>query len=199
MPSEAAKTYGFVPNLLAVMAEAPALVNADVNLSRIFEETSLTAIERQVVLPATSFENKCECCVAAHSVIAAMQAVPTEVVEAIRNGQPIADSKLEALRRFTAEVVTTLGWPSESALQAFRKVGYREQQVREVVLGVGMKTLSNYTNHIAGTPLDKAFAKAAWSKAARPPTQTLASNPAFQRGGNSRNRAAFKPCPNSRG
>ena len=31
----------------------------------------------------------------------------------------------------------------------------------EVVLGVGLKTLSNYTNHIAGTELDAAFAKAA--------------------------------------
>lgn len=40
------------------------------------------------------------------------------------------------------------------------------RQVLEVVLGIGIKTLSNYTNHIAGTPLDEACAKAAWSKAA---------------------------------
>jgi len=31
-----------------------------------------------------------------------------------------------------------------------------------VVLGVGVKTLSNYTNHIAGTPLDAGFSNAAW-------------------------------------
>jgi hypothetical protein len=40
--------------------------------------------------------------------------------------------------------------------------------VLDVVLGVGMKILSNYTNHIAETPLDAAFAKVAWSKPRAP-------------------------------
>jgi hypothetical protein len=35
-----------------------------------------------------------------------------------------------------------------------------------VVLGVGLKSLSNYTNHVAETPLDTAFQPLAWSKAA---------------------------------
>ena len=34
----------------------------------------------------------------------------------------------------------------------------------EVVLGVAMKTISNYTDHIAGTELDAAFADFAWQK-----------------------------------
>lgn len=41
--------------------------------------------------------NGCEYCVAAHNVIAEMQKVPSAVVDAIRNDQPIADPKLEAL------------------------------------------------------------------------------------------------------
>ena len=51
-------------------------------------------------------------------------------------------------------------------MAAFLNAGYTRTQVLEVVLGVGVKTLSNYTNHIADTPLDAAFAKAAWSKTA---------------------------------
>lgn len=162
----ARKAYGFLPNLLAVMAEAPALVKAYVTLSRIFDETSLSAAERQTVLLAASRANGCEYCVAAHSVIAEMQKVPSAVVDAIRNGRPIADPKLEVLRRFTAAVVTSRGLPSEADTAAFLQAGYGKQQVLEVVLGVGMKTLSNYTNHIADTPLDQAFERAAWSKAA---------------------------------
>jgi uncharacterized peroxidase-related enzyme len=157
---------GFVPNLFAVMAEAPALVKAYATLSRLFDETSLSAVERQTVLLTVSFVNGCEYCIAAHSVIAGMQKVPGDVVQAIRDGNPIADRKLEALRRFTAAVVNTRGWPSEVDTAAFLGAGYGKQQVLEVVLGVGMKTLSNYTNHVAGTPLDQAFAGAAWSKAA---------------------------------
>lgn len=36
-------------------------------------------------------------------------------------------------------------------------------KAQSVILGPAMKTLSNCTNHIAGTPLDEAFAEAAWS------------------------------------
>jgi AhpD family alkylhydroperoxidase len=141
-------------------------VKAYTTLSRIFDETSLSATERQIVLLTASYVNGCEYCIAAHSVIAGMQKVPDDVMQAIRAGRPIADKKLEALRRFTAAVVTSRGWPSDSETAALLSVGYERQQVLEVVLGVGMKTLSNYANHIAETPLDQAFASAAWSKAA---------------------------------
>jgi uncharacterized peroxidase-related enzyme len=162
----AAKAYGFLPNLLAVMAEAPALLKAYRALIDIFDETSFTPTERQVVLLATSFENGCEYCVAAHSVIAQMQKVPDEVVQAIRDGAPIADRKLEALRRLTGSIVKSRGWPPVAEIEAFLDAGYTQAQILEVVLGVGAKTLSNYTNHVAATPLDRAFAKAAWAKAA---------------------------------
>ncbi|MDI1346208.1 MAG: carboxymuconolactone decarboxylase family protein [Pseudolabrys sp.] len=157
---------GFVPNLFGVMSEAPALVKAYATLSGIFDETSLSVTERQVVLLTVSAENNCEYCVAAHSVISGMQKVPVDVVRAIRVGQPIADSKLEALRNFTAAVVNSRGWPKAAEMAAFLSVGYGQQQVLEVVLGVGMKTLSNYANHIAKIPLDQVFASAAWSKGA---------------------------------
>jgi alkylhydroperoxidase family enzyme len=56
----AKKAYGFVPNLLGVMAEAPALVKAYTTLSRVFDETSFSPAERQVVLLTVSYENGCE-------------------------------------------------------------------------------------------------------------------------------------------
>lgn len=55
---------------------------------------------------------------------------------------------------------------ADAEIEAFLDAGYSRGQVLEVVLGVGVKTLSNYTNHLAGTPLDNAFEKAAWAKAA---------------------------------
>lgn len=162
----AKQAYGFLPNLLAVMADAPALVKGYTTLSRIFDETSFSPAERQVVLLTVSYENDCTYCVAAHSVIARMQKVPEDVVQAIRGNRPITDGRLEALRRYTSAVVTKRGWPAETDTTAFEAAGYTRQQALEVVLGVGVKTLSNYMNHVAHTPLDQAFAKAEWSKAA---------------------------------
>lgn len=161
----AEKAYGFLPNLLAVMAEAPALLKGYATLSKIFEESSFSPTERQVVLLTTSYQNECSYCMAAHSAIAGMQKVPEDVVQAIRNGKPIADAKLEALRRFTASFVAKRGWPTEADVEALHAAGYSKAQALEVVLGVGLKTLSNYANHVAETPLDAAFKPLAWSKA----------------------------------
>ena len=74
------KGYGFIPNLLGVMATSPALVAAYATLASLFDTTSLSPSERQTVLLTTSYENNCEYCVAAHSAIAGMQKVPANVV-----------------------------------------------------------------------------------------------------------------------
>ncbi|MCB9896720.1 MAG: carboxymuconolactone decarboxylase family protein [Planctomycetes bacterium] len=159
---------GFVPNLFGVMANAPSLLEGYLALSSVFDKTSLSPTERQVVLLATSFENGCAYCMAAHTAIAGMQKVDAAVVEALRDGTPIAEPKLEALRGFTADVVRSRGWPSQAARERFLATGYTPVHALEVVLGVGMKTLSNYANHIVGTPLDAAFEAARWTTPASP-------------------------------
>lgn len=163
---KAKENYGFVPNLLGVMASSPALLKGYITLSGIFDETSFSPTERQIILLSASYENGCTYCMAAHSAMASMQNVPDHVIEALRNDEPIRDSKLEALRNLTREMVDMRGYPSADTLKAFKAVGYDDSHVLEVVLGVGMKTLSNYTNHMAETPLDEAFEGSRWKGAA---------------------------------
>ncbi|MCH8945190.1 MAG: carboxymuconolactone decarboxylase family protein [Proteobacteria bacterium] len=159
----AEKAFGFVPNLLGVFAESPAALKGYLTIGQIFDESSFSPTERQVVILAASRFNECHYCVAAHSVIADLQKVPTDVVKAIRNDQPIADSKLEALRSFTTAVVEQRGCVSDDDIAAFLAAGYSKAQILEVILGISFKTLSNYANHIADTPLDDAFAPKAWA------------------------------------
>lgn len=161
----ASRIFGFVPNMFGIMAGAPAVLESYQTVGALFDKTSLSATERQIVMLTTSVENGCEYCVSAHTAISAMQKVPDNVVQPIRKGQPIADPRLEALRRFTAEIVTSRGYPSEAALSAVVQAGFLEAQVLEIVLGVGLKTIANYINHIAETPLDEAFSAVAWAKA----------------------------------
>lgn len=160
----AGSKFGFVPNLLGMFANAPALLEGYLALAGIFDKTSLSPTERQIVLLAVSFENGCEYCMAAHSAIAGMQKVDQGVIGALREGKPIAQTNLEALRAFAAETVRTRGWPSPETVAMFTGAGYTPAQALEVILGIGLKTLSNYANHLAATPLDAAFAPAKWSK-----------------------------------
>ncbi len=156
--------FGFVPNLVGVLSESPSAVEGYLTISGIFDKSDLNPTERQTVLITTSVENGCEYCVAAHTTIGGMQKVPEDVLKALRDQTPIADEKLEALRIFTQSVVRERGRLDEAEVNSFLAAGYTKQQLLDVIVGVTQKTLSNYANHIAETPLDAQFEKAAWSK-----------------------------------
>lgn len=160
----AQKALGFVPNLYAAMAEAPALLEGYQTLSDIFDKTDLSATERQIILMTNNYLNGCDYCMAAHTTISQGSGVPADVIDSLRNNTPIADAKLEALRQFAITVNETRGWPLERDVQALIAAGYTTQTVLEVVLGTGLKVLSNYTNHIVETDVDAAFAPNTWER-----------------------------------
>lgn len=160
------KNYGFMPNLLAGLAEAPAALHSYLALSEQFGKTSLTAPEQQVVLLATSVANQCRFCVAAHSTIARNVAKLDEAsIQALRNDSALPDARLDALATFTRAVVQERGWVDGPVVDAFLAAGFSRAQVLEVVLGVTVKTLSNYANHVLETPVNAQFAGDDWQPA----------------------------------
>jgi alkylhydroperoxidase family enzyme len=67
----------------------------------------------------------------------------------------LSHPKLEALHVFTRQVVCERGKVSERMTEAFFDAGWKPQQVLEIILGVSIKTMSNYTNAIVQVPLDE--------------------------------------------
>ncbi|WP_022697661.1 carboxymuconolactone decarboxylase family protein [Euryhalocaulis caribicus] len=159
---------GFVPNLYGNLAESPAALKAYLQMTEIFAGSSLSTAERHVVWLAAAAENECHYCVAAHTGMAKSGRVDDAVIEAIREGDPIADDRLETLRVFTETVIRERGWAPEEEVAAFIEAGFTRENVLEVVLGVAHKTLSNYVNHITGTALDKKFGQFSWDGAGIP-------------------------------
>lgn len=156
--------YGFVPNLMGLLAEAPAAVQGYAAVADAFAGSSLSPVEQQVVLLSASFENDCHYCMAAHSTVAGMVNMPEDVLKALRDGTEIeSDAKLEVLRQTTQKVVEDRGWLDDEDIQSFFEAGYTQGQLLEVIVGVAQKTISNYTNHIAETPVDEQFAAQAWT------------------------------------
>ncbi|MBE9029693.1 carboxymuconolactone decarboxylase family protein [filamentous cyanobacterium LEGE 11480] len=159
----AKKAYGFVPNLMAALAESPAALEAYVTLSGIFDKSDFTPAERQIVLMTNNRLNGCTYCMAAHSTISKMQKIPADVIETLRNGTSFTDPKLEALRVFSTQVNQNRGVLSDADIDAFIAAGYSQANVLEVILGTGLKVLSNYSNHVVNTPVDDAFQSDKWS------------------------------------
>jgi uncharacterized peroxidase-related enzyme len=157
---------GFVPNLYATFAESPALLDGYTALGGAFARTDFDTVERQVILLTASFENGCDYCMAAHSTVADAEGVPEDVVAALRDGAPIGDPRLDALARFTRSVVQERGWVGAAELDGFLAAGFTRAQALEVVLGVGLKTISNYVSHLAHVPVDEAFQERSWARPA---------------------------------
>jgi uncharacterized peroxidase-related enzyme len=161
----AQKKMGFIPNIFAKMAEAPTTIDAYMTLDQLLAQTSLSAVEVETVLIATSVYNRCEFCVAAHTGRARQAGMDQGALDALRAGGELPDARLNALAEFTRAVVHERGWVDEAKVQKFLDAGFTNQQVLEVILGVTIKTLSNYTNHITGTPLNQELEPLAWKEA----------------------------------
>ena len=163
--AEVEKKFGFVPNLMGVLAHSPEALKAYLTLSELVGKTTFSAEEQQAILLAVSVENQCDYCVAAHSMVATkMAGMPEKHLTAIRDRKSVDNTRLNALVDFTKEVVRTKGFVSEESVNRFFDMGFNSQNLLEILLCVSMKTLSNYTNHIAHTSLDIPFAEFAWGK-----------------------------------
>ncbi len=158
------KAYGMIPGLHGVLAGAPKILEAYQTLHELFTQTSFNEEELTVVWQTINVEHACHYCVPAHTGIAHMMKVDNDITEALRNETPLESAKLEALRTMTLTIVRNRGNVTQDDLEAFYAAGYGEAQVLEIILGLSQKVISNYTNHIANTPVDDAFKKFSWSK-----------------------------------
>ena len=159
------KSFGMIPSLHAVMAEAPAVLEGYKTLHRLVLESSFDNDEKTVLWQTINVEHACHYCVPAHTGIAKSMKVSDDITNALRDETPLPNDKLEALRTFTLAVVRKRGDVGREELQAFHDAGYSQRQVLEVILGISQKVMSNYINNIAETPVDEPFKKFEWKKA----------------------------------
>lgn len=158
------KSFGMVPGLHGVLAASPNTFEAYQKLHELFSNSSFNAEELTVVWQTINVEHECHYCVPAHTGIAHMMKVDPALTEALRNIEAMPNEKLQALQDTTLSIVRNRGRISDAELETFYAAGYGEPQILEIILGIAQKTISNYTNHIANTPVDEPFQKFAWSK-----------------------------------
>jgi len=160
------KSIGMIPNMYGLMANNPALLDAYRHSYDTFRVNSrFTAPEQEIVFLSVAYENNCDYCMAAHSFVGDnMTNVPKEVTDAIRNNTEISDSKYKALSLFTRAMTVKRGNPSQEDIDSFFNAGYTPNHILGVITGIGVKTMSNYFNHIFNTPLDNAFKGRIWEK-----------------------------------
>lgn len=162
---KAHKELGFVPNMYARMAQQPGLLESySAGYDAFRTQSGFSPPEQEVVLITISRDNKCRYCVAAHSMIGKnMTKVPDDVLTALRSGASIPNPRFSALSVFTSAMLASHGSPSPEQVAAFLSAGFEEKHVLAIILAIGVKTMSNYANHVFDTPIDAAFTAFDWS------------------------------------
>jgi AhpD family alkylhydroperoxidase len=149
--AEVQKAWGFLPKLHGNLAESPVALEAYDTLFALVSKSTLSPIEQQVAYQAINVFHECEYCTAGHTYLSRMVKMDEQAIAALRNGTPIADTKLQALRLFAECVVRERGFVGDAAVDAFLASGFTKANVLEIVTIAATKTISNYTNHISHT------------------------------------------------
>jgi uncharacterized peroxidase-related enzyme len=146
---------GKVPNLLATMAQSPAVLEAYLGFSGALDNGSLDAKRREQIALTVAGVNGCDYCASAHSYIAGVLGIDAdEVARNLAGGAK--DHKTAAILRFVGNVIRERGRSTNnaSALNELRNEGVTDAELVEIIAAIALNIFTNYFNHIAATNVD---------------------------------------------
>jgi AhpD family alkylhydroperoxidase len=156
--AELEKDVGFVPNLMAAMADSPAAPLVYTKSDVIMHDALLTLQEQQVVQLVVYLFNGCAYCSSAYSKLAEANGVSHADVVAIRHGKAPQDEHVAELVWITNTILEKRGHLHEQDLQRAADAGFDRPRVYEILAHMGRKMFANYAVHIIHPEIDEGFA-----------------------------------------
>jgi uncharacterized peroxidase-related enzyme len=151
--SQIKANLGNVPNVFALLANAPVALDGYLSLSKALSRGRLTARQREILALATAQENECQYCLSAHTALA--EAVGLSETDTLKARFGNSDDPFErALTSFVKNIVRQRGLVSGQDLDLARKSGIDDGLMLEIVANVALHTLTNYANRLADTEID---------------------------------------------
>jgi uncharacterized peroxidase-related enzyme len=152
---KAASNNGFLPHLLATLANSPASLETYLTVGEINARSGLTIQEREVVQITAASIHGCDFCVAGHSAVSVKKAGLTRAqTVALQQRSATGNERLDALATFTKAVIVSRGAVTDGELTDIRAAGFSDEQVLGVILGVSLATLCNFANNLAQNTLN---------------------------------------------
>lgn len=146
------KSVGFVPNVYAFMTRSETALKRFLDFME--APTVFDAVQTEAIHLVTSQVNQNPYCLAAHTALAKESGLTEEQIEAIRKGNVTWDDKLSTLVDFTCQLVTNRGKVSPEMIDRFYQAGYTDACLVDLVMLVGMTTITNYINNTTWIPVD---------------------------------------------
>jgi uncharacterized peroxidase-related enzyme len=154
---------GSLPNVFAVMANAPAALNGYLALSEALGKGKLPTNYREMIGIAIASKNASAYCLAAHSLFGKKADMQTNDLTLAQSGKS-SDPKAQAVLDLALELNRTHGKGAAAAAAKARTAGLTEEEILEVAANVAVNIMTNSINGLAETEVD--FPKVQLSNAA---------------------------------
>ena len=146
-------TGGIVPNVYQGLGNSPEVLKAYLQANDCLAKGNLSGSDREIIALVVSQANRCEYCLAAHTLVGGMQGLKPTQIWAIRRGDS-NELKVAALVSFVQAILMQHGAVSDQQLAEFRMAGYVDEQVPDVILTIALTVFTNYFNHVHRTVVD---------------------------------------------
>jgi uncharacterized peroxidase-related enzyme len=144
---------GVVPNLMRVLANAPAALEGYLQFSGALAGGVLPARLREQIAIAIAQANGCDYCLSAHTFIGGKLGISATALDGARRAEG-ASPKDSAVLRLATAIVEQKGQICDQTLATARAAGLTDGEIVETTAQVGLNLLTNYVNHVARTVVD---------------------------------------------
>ena len=150
-------SFGKVPNLYNILAYSANALEAYLKLEG--SPTSLNSKEMEAVNLVVSEVNACIYCISAHTMMARNTGISEEQSMLIRAGSAPFDVKLDALVKLTKAITEKRGHIDKVLLQNFFDAGYTKENLVDLLMLIGDRTISNLLHAVTQVSVDFPLAK----------------------------------------
>jgi alkylhydroperoxidase family enzyme len=150
-----------LPNMLLVMANSPAILDAYLKFNQAFEHTKMTPKLRGLITAYVAELNGCDYTLSIAHALGAREGISEDEFEAARRGQS-NDILTAVALRFAAKVIQYQAHVPSADVELLIQEGFTEEEVVEIVALISLNLFRTYFNLLAGTDVDIPLIRTNW-------------------------------------
>ena len=147
------KAFGTTPNMFKAVANSPAALQSMWAAFGALGKGSLGARLGEQIAVAIANRNRCEYCLAAHTVLGQGAGASAAEMAAAQVGES-ADARTAAALAFALKVVEQRAQVSDADVANLRAAGFADEQIVEIMAHVALNLFTNYINVALDVPVD---------------------------------------------
>ena len=147
------KAFGATPNMFKAVANSPAALQSMWGAFGALGNGSLGSKLGEQLAVAIANRNRCEYCLAAHTVLGQQAGATATEMAAAQAGQS-DDARTAAALRFALKVVEQRAQLGDADVAELRSVGFGDEQIVEILAHVALNLFTNYINVALDAPVD---------------------------------------------